>query len=164
MSTTTAKETEHNREQIDGRDHVRVTTASAVTTWKSAASLREMRGRAKASTNHYPRKTHRRPTCATVINIVRTAQPGVARSARESLVSYGTTPGEPPSVQRSALTVSRPVERMTADSCLVFRPLSGDRAEIRAAISGRRGDNADRRPLHCAAPNTVFCFALRGAT
>jgi len=163
MSTTPAKETERNREEIGGRDHIRITTATPVTARKSAASLGEMRGRAKASTNHYPRKIQRRQTCATVINIVRTAQPSVARSVRESLVSYGTTRGEPHSVRRGALTASGPVERTTADFCLVFRPLSGDRGEHRAAFSGPDSDNADSKNLHCAARNTVFGFASGGA-
>jgi hypothetical protein len=67
-------------------------------------------------TNHYPREAHRRRTCAMVPNIIfGMAQLGAAPSVTESLVSSGTTPGEPPSVQRSALIASRPASRATAD-------------------------------------------------
>jgi hypothetical protein len=164
MSMTPAKATERTREKIEGRDHVRVTTATPVTARISAASLREMRGRAKTSTCQDPPKTHRRQRCATVLNIPGTTQPSVARSVRGNLASYDTTPGEQPSAQRSARTVSRPVERMTADSCLVFRPLSGDRGENRATVSGRGSDSPDSGNLHRAAPNTVSGFASGGAT
>jgi hypothetical protein len=164
MSTTPAKATERNREEIDDRDHTRVTTATPVTAKTSAASLRKMRGRAEASASQNPPKTHRRQRCATVLNIPGTAQPSVARSVRGSLASYDTTPGEQPSVQRSARTVSRSVERMTADSCLVLRPLSGDRGENSATVSGRGSDDPDSGNLHRAAPNTVSGFALGGAT
>lgn len=164
MSMTPAKATERTRERIDGQDHVRVTTAAPVTARTSAASLREMRGRVKTTTSQDPPKTHRRQRCATVLNIPGTAQPSVARSVRENLASYDTTPGERPSVQRSARTVSRSVERMTADSCLVFRPLSGDRGENRATVSRRGSDSPDSGNLHRAAPNTVSGFASGGAT
>src|ERR1019366_6714838 len=76
----------------------------------------------EASTSHYPRKTHRRQQCATVPNIFATAQPSVARSATASLASSGTTPGEPPSVQRSALPASRHAGRAIADGYLGFKP------------------------------------------
>jgi hypothetical protein len=164
MSTTLAKATERTREKIDGRDHVRVTTATPVTARTSAAWLQEMRGRAKASTSQDPPKTHRRQRCATVLNIPGTAQPSVARSVKGSLASYDTTLGEQHSAQRSARTVSRSVERMTADSCLVFRPLSGDRGENRATVSRRGSDSPDTGNLHRVAPNTVSGFALGGAT
>jgi hypothetical protein len=164
MSTTPAKATERNREGTNGRDHVRITTAAPVTARTFAASLRAMRGRAKTSTSQNPPKTHRRQRCATVLNIPGTAQPSVARSVRENLASYDTTPGERPSVQRSARTVSRSVERMTADSCLVFRPLSGDRGENRATVSRRSSDSPESGNLHRAAPNTVSGFASGCAT
>lgn len=64
-------------------------------------------GQQGASTNHYPRKAHRRQQCAIVRNSSVTAEPSAARSATESLVSSGTTLAEPPSVQRSAPTASR---------------------------------------------------------
>lgn len=79
-------------------------------------------GRQEASTNHYPRKAHRRQRCATVRNIFATAQPSAARSATESLASSGTTPGEPPSVQRNALNASRRVRMLIADGCADFMP------------------------------------------
>jgi hypothetical protein len=68
-----------------------------------------------ASTDHYPRKTHRRQECATIFNIDATAQPIVARSVRDGLASSGTTPGERPSAPESAPTVSEFVGRTTAD-------------------------------------------------
>jgi hypothetical protein len=72
-----------------------------------------------------------------VLNI--TVQPNVARSAKESLASSDTTLGRLLSVPKGALTDSRCVERTTEDSCLVSGPLNNDR-------------------------DTVFCFALGGAT
>jgi hypothetical protein len=66
-------------------------------------------------TNDYPREAHRRRTCATDPNIFGMAQQSAAPSVTESLVSSGTTPGELPSVQRSALIASRPARRATAD-------------------------------------------------
>jgi hypothetical protein len=92
-------------------------------------------GERVASTNHYPHQTHRRQECAIVFNIVVTAQPSVARSVRESLASYGTTPGEPPSAQRSAPTASRLVEMTTADFYLAFRPPNNGCGDNSAAIS-----------------------------
>jgi hypothetical protein len=92
-------------------------------------------GEQVASTNHHPRKTHRRQECATVFNTVVTAQPSVARSVRESLASCGTTPGEPPSAQRSAPTASRLVEMTTADFYLAFRPPNNGCGDNPAAIS-----------------------------
>jgi hypothetical protein len=73
-------------------------------------------------TKHFPRKAHRRRKCATVPNIFATAQRSVARSVTESLVSSGTTPGELPSVQRSALIASRPARGGTADGYSDCRP------------------------------------------
>ena len=78
-------------------------------------------------TNHYPREAHRRRKWATVPNIFGMAQRSAAPSVTESLVSSGITAGEPPSVQRSAPADSGPVEKTTADSYLVSRPLDGDR-------------------------------------
>jgi hypothetical protein len=96
-------------------------------------------GEHEASTKHYPRKIHRRHKCATVLNILATAQPSVAPSVRESLASSGTTPGEPPSVQRSALTASRPVKRATADGYAGFKPHDDAGSEHHAAISQSSG-------------------------
>jgi hypothetical protein len=73
-------------------------------------------------TNHYPREAHRRRKCATVRNIFGTTQRSAAPSATESSVSSGTTPGELPSVQRSALIASRPARRATADGYADFKP------------------------------------------
>ena len=79
-------------------------------------------GQQDASTNRYPREPYRGPKCATVPNIRGTSPPSVALSATESSVSSGTTPGEPPSVQRSVLAASRPVRRVTADGCFDLIP------------------------------------------
>jgi hypothetical protein len=73
-------------------------------------------------TNHYPREAHRRRKCATVPNIYGMAQPSAAPSVTESLVSSGITPGELPSVQRSAPIASRPARRATADGYAHFEP------------------------------------------
>ena len=54
-------------------------------------------------TNHYPRETRRRRKCSTDLNIFGMTQRSAAPSVTESSVSSATTPGEPPSVQRSAL-------------------------------------------------------------
>jgi hypothetical protein len=70
---------------------------------------------------HYPRKAHRRRKCSTVPNIFGMAQRSVAPSVTESLVSSGTTAGEPPSVQRSALLAARPARRATADGYAGFK-------------------------------------------
>jgi hypothetical protein len=90
-------------------------------------------GEQGASTNYYPRKAHRRQQCVTTPNILGPAQPHVARFATESLASYGTTPGEPPSVPRSALTASRHARKATADGYVDFTPPDG-RDEAPAAI------------------------------
>jgi hypothetical protein len=68
-----------------------------------------------------PRKAHRRRKCSTVPNIFGMAQRSVAPSVTESLVSSGTTVGEPSSVQRSALLASRPAKRATADGYAGFK-------------------------------------------
>ena len=96
-------------------------------------------GQQEASTNHYPRKTRRRQKCATVPNILGTAQPSIARSVTESLASSGTAPGEPPSVQRSALTASRPVKRATAVGYVDFKPPDKGCSEHHAAFSRSSG-------------------------
>jgi len=72
-------------------------------------------------TKHYLRKARRRRKCATVPNIFGMAQRSAALSVTESLVSSGTTPGELPSVQRSALLASRPARRATADGYAGFK-------------------------------------------
>jgi hypothetical protein len=66
-------------------------------------------------TRHYPREAERRRRCSTVPNIFGMAERSAAPSVTESLVSSATTPVELPSVQRSALIVSRPARRATAD-------------------------------------------------
>ena len=66
-------------------------------------------------TKHYPREAQRRRECSTVHNIFGMAQRNGAPSVTESLVSSGTTRGELPSVQRSALIAARPARRETAD-------------------------------------------------
>jgi hypothetical protein len=54
-------------------------------------------------TNHYPRETRRRRKWETVPNILNNAQRSAAPSVTESSVLSAATPGERPSVQRSAL-------------------------------------------------------------
>jgi hypothetical protein len=90
-------------------------------------------------TNHYPRTTNRRRECATVPNPFGTTQRSDARSVTESLVSSGTTPGEPPSVQGSVLIASRPARTATADGCGGSRSPDDSRRENHAEISGRSG-------------------------
>jgi hypothetical protein len=51
---------------------------------------------------YYPREAHRRRKCSTAPNAFGTAERRAAPSVTESLVWSGTTPGELPSVQRSA--------------------------------------------------------------
>jgi hypothetical protein len=127
----------------------------------------ECDGEQEASTNHYPRNAQRRRKCATVLNTLRTTQPSVAQSVMDGLASSDTTPGEPPSVQKLALTDSKPVERTTADFYLVSRPPNNGRD----AFLDRHGDNPDgRNDLRTPLPyvlnpsDTVFCFAIGGAT
>ena len=115
-------------------------------------------GEREASTNHYPRKTHRRQRCATVPSIPAMAQPSVARSATASLASSGTTRGEPLSVQGSALTASRPAWTATAAGYVDFSPPDNRRGETPAAIF----QSSEFNGPHPA--ETVFCFALGGAT
>jgi hypothetical protein len=116
LSNIPAKETECNRAGPDGRDHAWVPSAH-----RNFHGGELCDGEQKASANQYPRKTHRRRTCAAVFNIARTAQPSVARSVKDSLVSFGTTRVKPPSVQRNALSGSKPVERLTANGYVDFR-------------------------------------------
>ncbi len=78
-------------------------------------------GEQAGPTQHYPRKAYRRRACSTVPNIFGMAQRSVAPSVTESLVSSGTTHGELPSVQRSALIASRPANRTTADGYADFK-------------------------------------------
>jgi hypothetical protein len=94
-------------------------------------------GHQEASTNQYPRKAHRRQKCAAILNISGTAQPSVARSATANLVSFGTTPGEPPSVRESALTASCAARKMTVDGCFAFQLPDNGRCGRPAGIPGR---------------------------
>jgi hypothetical protein len=88
-------------------------------------------------TNHYPREAHRRRKCATVLNIFGMAQRTAAPSATESLVSSGTTPGELPPVQRSALITSRAARRATADGYADFKRPDNSCSENHGQISRR---------------------------
>ena len=90
-------------------------------------------------THHYPRKAYRRRTCSTAPNIFGMAQRSAAPSVTEGLVSSGTTPGELPSVQRSALSASGPARRATADGCADFTLPDKNRSENHAEISRRSG-------------------------
>jgi hypothetical protein len=93
-----------------------------------------------ASANHYPREAHhRRQKCTTDPNIPGTVQPSVAQSVTGGLASSGTTPGEPPSVQRSALTASRHARTATADGYVDFKLPDNGCGENHAAISRSSG-------------------------
>jgi hypothetical protein len=121
MSTSPAKETERNRDELEG--HICVPPANYTCDGQQGAGI-----------NHYARKGHRRQKCATVPDIPGTAQPGVARSATENLASYGITAGEPPSVRRGALTASRHARKATADGWVDFMPPDSGRGETRAVV------------------------------
>jgi len=97
-------------------------------------------GGQKVSTNQYPRKTGRRQECATTLNILGTSPPSVALFATESLVSSATTPGEPPSAQKSALAASRPVKRATTDGYVDFIPQPGKACNEHHAAAFRRSE------------------------
>jgi hypothetical protein len=92
-------------------------------------------GEQQASSRHDSRKIHRRQKCATVLNIIATAQRSVAQSVTESLVSSGTTPGEPRSARRSAMIASRPDRRVTADGYAGSKPPDDCCGTNHAAIS-----------------------------
>ena len=72
-------------------------------------------GKQGVLTKHCPREAQRRRECSTVHDMFGMAQRNGAPSVTESLVSSGTTRGELPSVQRSALIAARPARRATAD-------------------------------------------------
>jgi hypothetical protein len=91
----------------------------------------------EASTNHYPRKTHRSQRCATVLNIFGMAQPGVARSVADGLALSGATPVEPRSVQRSAPPASHVARKMTADGYVGFKLPDNRKCEKPAGIFQR---------------------------
>jgi len=114
-----------------------------------------------ASINHRPHKAHRRQRCVTVLNILGTAQPTVARSATENSASYGTTRAEPPSVQRSALTASGHVKRATAAGYVDFTSPDNRRGEIPAAS---RSSDADRYPAEIKHADGNICFISGDAT
>jgi hypothetical protein len=96
-------------------------------------------GQQEVSTNNYPREPHRRRRCATVPTLFAPAQPSVARSATESLVSSGTIPGALLSVQKSAPSASRRAARVTADGYVGFMPLDGSCSEHPAKLSRPSG-------------------------
>jgi hypothetical protein len=74
---------------------------------------------------HYSREAHRRrqwsPTHPTISMIPQ----GVAPFAKDVLVSSAITPGELPSVQRSASIASRPEGRATTAGCADSAPPDG---------------------------------------
>jgi len=92
------------------------------------------------STKYYPRKAYRRQKCATVPNIVVTAQPSIARSVTEGLALCGTTPGEPPSVRRNAPIASRTDRRATAGGCIGFRQLPDNGCGRHQATASHRSE------------------------
>lgn len=95
----------------------------------------------EASADHPPRKAHRRQKCATVSNILRTAQPSVARSVTDNLALSGTTPGAPRFAHGNAPNSSGSVGRPTTDGYADFEtpPDNGCSSEHHAAISHRSG-------------------------
>jgi hypothetical protein len=76
---------------------------------------------------------------ATILNLLRTARPSIALSVADNLVAAGTTPGEPPSVQRNALTNSGSVERKTEDGYPSSEPPDNACSGRRAAVSQSAG-------------------------
>src|SRR6478672_9430623 len=72
-------------------------------------------------TNHYPREARRRRKCSTVPNMFGMTRRSAVPSVTEGLVSSATTPGELPSVQRSAPIALRPAGTATADGYAGFR-------------------------------------------
>ena len=102
-------------------------------------------------TNLYPREAHRRRKCTTVTNIFGMAQRSAAPSVTESLVSSGTTPGELPSVQRSALIASTPAKRATVDGYADFKLPGKSNSENHAEIARRsrfQNKEAAHRTFH----------------
>ena len=74
----------------------------------------------EASSDHYPRKAKRGSKCAIMPKIFVTARSSVARSATESLVSYGAIPCERCSVHGSALIGSGHVRKPTENGYPCF--------------------------------------------
>ena len=121
MSTSPAKETERNHDELDR--HVCVTPANHTCDGQQLADI-----------NHYARKAHARQQYATVPNIPGTTQPGVAQSATESSASFGAAAGEPPTVRRSALTATARARKAATDGWVDFTPPDNGRGETRGVI------------------------------
>jgi hypothetical protein len=122
MSTIRTRETERNRHELYGCD------------LRSAGDNIYC---LEASTNRYPRKTHRRQRCATVLNIFGTAQPSVAPSVTDGSALFDATPAERRSVQRSAPLASNFAMKMTADGYVGFKLPDNGKCEKPAAIFRR---------------------------
>jgi hypothetical protein len=140
VSKIPAKGIERNRNKLRRGDHLCILSANHSCGDRYDPTVLHLYakcdGQRLASTDHYPRETHRRQECATVFNIDSTAQPIVARSVREGLASSGITPAEPPSAPGSAPTGSGFVGRTTVDFYPVTRPpnsCSDDPAAISAS-------------------------------
>lgn len=143
----------HGRRQMTPRDLARHYNPEALLhVWAKCD------GERGASTHYYPREVYRRQRCETFPDIPGTAPPSSVRSAAESSALYDTTPGELPSVPRSALTASRCARTVTADGCVEITPPDSDRGEAPAAFSSKV-----RIPEQQAA-DTLFRFALGGGT
>ena len=135
----------------------------------TASRLRKVRRLARGDHELLTRRFHRRQLCATVPIITGTAKASAARSVTDGLVSSVTTSAAPPSAQGNAPIASRSVGMRTADGCAgLKRP--DDWAALHPAIERNR-DNPDSRNHLCAPrpsayrpSNTVYCFALGGAT
>ena len=89
-----------------------------------------------------PGRAERRRQCSTSLEIISMTTPGVAPFATDVLALSATTPGEPPSVQKSASIASGRAGRTTAIGCADFAPPDYRVREItgsapRAACRGR---------------------------
>jgi hypothetical protein len=79
------------------------------------------------------------------------AQRSAAPSVTESLVSSGTTAGELPSVQRSALLASKPARTATADGYADSKPpdkqLQNHEEELEPSVSSLMPASVEEEPI-----------------
>jgi hypothetical protein len=83
---------------------------------------------------HSSREAHRRRQWSTIIPTISMIPQGVAPFARDDLGSSATTPGETPSVPRSASIASRPEGSATRDGCANFAPPDHGRRDVTGAF------------------------------
>jgi hypothetical protein len=108
----------------------------------------------EANTNQYPHRADRRQKCAAGLNTSGTAQPSVAQYVTGSLASSVITAGEQHFVRRSVPTASISVRTATADGYVDFQPPPDNSYGAHRAPPANVYRQFD----------TVFCFALEGAT